>query len=310
VAYGTNTAFLRWWSYWRDVERGEARVPFARYGAWAFFFPLFMGGPIERERDFRDRERAPGSPGAFWDRAENAIAGMMRHPALLAGAVGASRIALGYAKVQIALRFVPQSLEVFDRFEAMDRLALWLWAARLWVNFYLVFSGWIDVALGLSRWLGLRPRENFRAPWLATSVADFWRRWHVSFGAWLREYVYFPLGGSRRGNVHMTIQIVFLVSALWHAWGGYKLLGFRGQTWNYLLWGALNGVGVSAARIWQARRDRGAAPVLPLPAPARSALCAVATFLYVSLTWIPFYTPPTVPLRRFLQLIARMFGIA
>ena len=101
------------------------------------------------------------------------------------------------------------------------------------LQIYYDFSGYSDVALGLSRLLGFSFRENFDFPYISTSITEFWRRWHISLGTWFREYIYFPLGGSRAGTTRtlVNIGVVFLLTGIWH-----------GAGWTYMLWGILNGL--------------------------------------------------------------------
>jgi alginate O-acetyltransferase complex protein AlgI len=138
-------------------------------------------------------------------------------------------------------------------------------------------------------------------------VADFWKRWHISFGTWLREQVYVPLGGNRAGRVRNVIA-VFLVSALWHVWGALKLVGpelYPPPWWSgFIAWGLLNAVGVLAA---QQVRD---VPPLPLAPWLRRRLAQVATFVFVGLAWIPFYLPAGAPVDSWIVIIARLFGLA
>ena len=164
----------------------------------------------------------------------------------------------------------------------------------LYVWFYLSFSAWSDVAIGLARLCGRTVRENFDRPWDATDPADFWRRWHVSFGVWLRDHVYIPLGGNRR---HRTLNVVavFAVSAAWHVWGTLKLLGFGfypPRAWiGFFVWGALHALAVVA---W------------PRPGAERATLSRVATFLFAALAWMPFFAPPDVGWAGMARMLARM----
>ena len=98
---------------------------------------------------------------------------------------------------------------------------------------YFDFSGYSDMAIGLGRMLGFRFPENFRYPYLCSSISDFWRRWHISLGSWFKEYLYFPLGGSRTGTLRTlrNLLLVWLTTGLWH-----------GASWNYVLWGLYFGV--------------------------------------------------------------------
>jgi D-alanyl-lipoteichoic acid acyltransferase DltB (MBOAT superfamily) len=122
-------------------------------------------------------------------------------------------------------------------------------AVLLWLWFYASFSAWSDLAIGAARLCGRTVPENFDRPWRAADPSDFWRRWHVSFGCWLRDYVYVPLGGSRRGRAR-NVALTFLVSACWHVWGTLKLLGpgyYPPLAWTgLLLWGALHAAAVIA----------------------------------------------------------------
>ena len=97
---------------------------------------------------------------------------------------------------------------------------------------YCDFAGYSNIAIGMSQALGITVMENFKVPYLATSIADFWRRWHISLSSWFRDYVYIPLGGNRKGSVRKygNVMIVFLLSGLWH-----------GAGWNFIFWGGLHG---------------------------------------------------------------------
>lgn len=136
------------------------------------------------------------------------------------------------------------------------------------VQLYCDFSGGIDMALGVSRMLGITMSENFDAPFLSQSVQEFWRRWHITLGLWLRNYVYIPLGGNRKGKVRKFINtlVTFLVSGLWHGSG-------------YLLWGALNGLLVAAGDKLKTKYKL---------------LNRMFTFLLISLLWCFYVWPDTM----------------
>jgi D-alanyl-lipoteichoic acid acyltransferase DltB (MBOAT superfamily) len=127
---------------------------------------------------------------------------------------------------------------------ADHRWACLAWAAQIYCD----FSGYSDIAVGLAKWFGFELPRNFHFPYLATSVPDFWRRWHLSLSTWLRDYLYFPLGGSRggEGRTYRNLFVVFLACGLWH-----------GATWAWLVYGVWNGVLMGAHRAW----DRGLAGV-------------------------------------------------
>ncbi|ODS52306.1 MAG: hypothetical protein ABS36_17050 [Acidobacteria bacterium SCN 69-37] len=122
---------------------------------------------------------------------------------------------------------------------------LWAGVFAFAIQIYADFSAYSDLARGLARWLGFDLVINFRHPYMATGPVDFWRRWHISLSTWFRDYVYIPLGGSRRGPTRALVNlwITFLVSGLWH-----------GANWNYVLWGAWHGTLVTVSRLVTGRR--------------------------------------------------------
>jgi len=117
----------------------------------------------------------------------------------------------------------------------------WLGLACFTVQIYFDFAGYSDMAIGLARMLGFRLKENFDSPYIAQSLTDFWRRWHISLTTWIRDYLYMPLGGNRRGEArtYINLWICFLASGLWH-----------GANWNFVLWGAYNGLFLTLDRLF------------------------------------------------------------
>jgi alginate O-acetyltransferase complex protein AlgI len=210
---------------------------------------------------------------------------------------GLVRVATGVVRILGAALLMPlDGTAALGDGPTASALHLWLWAGRLYAWFYLSFSAWSDVAIGLSRLCGRGVRENFDRPWLATDPSDFWRRWHVSLGVWLRETVYVPLGGNRRHRA-LNVAAVFAVSAAWHVWGTLKLLGFGyypPRAWiGFATWGALHALAVTAIG-----RHRE---------PTRSAAVArLATFAFAAFAWIPFFTPASVSWTGMARMLARM----
>jgi D-alanyl-lipoteichoic acid acyltransferase DltB (MBOAT superfamily) len=113
------------------------------------------------------------------------------------------------------------------------------------VQIYADFSGYTDIAIGLALLLGIRFPPNFEAPYRALSLQDFWRRWHMTLSRWLRDYLYIPLGGNRRGEAmtYVNLSITMLLGGLWH-----------GADWKFMVWGAIHGLGLAAERFWKDRR--------------------------------------------------------
>ena len=286
TAFASNVAFLRFHAYaWDRLRGGAPADPRGRFLLAMFFFPTFVNGPIEVPRRF-EGDWVPARAAA---RRE-------------AGWRGLGRVALGSAKLAlVALAFSPGWTSVLAGGHEAAAGRIWLWGALLYVWFYLSFSAWSDVAIGLGALAGRRVPENFAAPWQALDPADFWRRWHVSLGLWLRDYVYIPLGGNRRHRA-LNVVLTFVASAAWHVWGSVKLLGlgfFGPQAWGgFLLWGLLNAAGVLASP-WFGR-------AVPVTVRGGRGARAVATFLFACLCWIPFFLPPGVPLRTGLTMLVRM----
>jgi alginate O-acetyltransferase complex protein AlgI len=279
VAFGTNMVLLRAIAWARARWRAEVpRLPVGRLFLAFFFFPTFVNGPIE--------------PAAALVRALDA-------PAARDVRAGLARVASGVVRIVAAALLMPlEGPAALGQGAELPALVLWAWALRLYVWFYLSFSAWTDVSIGLARLCGRRDViENFDRPWLATDPADFWRRWHVSLGVWLRDVVYIPLGGNRR---HRTLNVVavFAVSAAWHVWGTLKLLGFGYypvRAWiGFATWGLLHAVAVSAVR----RLPPATGPAL--------AVRRVLTFLFAAFAWVPFFTPSGVSWSGMLRMLGRM----
>jgi D-alanyl-lipoteichoic acid acyltransferase DltB (MBOAT superfamily) len=272
VAFATNMALLRFVAWARGRWRGEIPRASAERTFRAFvFFPTFVNGPVERAPELT----APLGPPAV--------------------APGLARIGIGVAKIAaVALLLPPRWTAVLSQGPEAAWLQLWLWAILLYVWFYLSFSAWSDVAIGLGLVCGRQVRENFDRPWDATDPADFWRRWHVSFGVWLRDQVYVPLGGNRRHRA-ANVVAVFLVSAAWHVWGTLKILGlgyYPPRQWlGFFLWGALHAVAVI---LW------------PRGAHEHVTLARAATFLFAAFAWVPFFIPGDVSWPGLGRMLARM----
>jgi len=117
----------------------------------------------------------------------------------------------------------------------------WLGLASFTLQIYFDFAGYSDMAIGLARMLGFRLKENFNSPYISQSLTEFWRRWHISLTTWIRDYLYIPLGGDRRGEArtYINLWICFLASGLWH-----------GASWNFVLWGAYNGLFLTLDRLF------------------------------------------------------------
>ena len=141
------------------------------------------------------------------------------------------------------------------------------------VQIYCDFSGYSDMAIATAGLLGFRLRENFDFPYLATNITDFWRRWHMSLSSWLRDYLYIPLGGNRDGEfrANRNLMITMLLGGLWH-----------GSSWNFVLWGALHGIALIVHKFFGRQFASNGSNKLRIVAGW------IATFVFVSLAWVPF----------------------
>jgi alginate O-acetyltransferase complex protein AlgI len=212
-------------AYTVDVYRGQVRAvrSFTDYALFVAFFPQLAAGPIVRATEFLPQMAVP--------------------PTVTAGRIddGAHLVMTGLVKKLFIADWLDKLIvsPVFGDPAAFDPAAR-RWAVVAWaVQIYCDFSGYSDIARGLAKWFGFELPINFNLPYLATSIADFWRRWHVSFSTWLRDYLYFPLGGNRRGTARTNINLllVFVLCGLWH-----------GAAWNWIAYGFLYGLAMVAHR--------------------------------------------------------------
>lgn len=252
AALGISYFSLQMISYLVDVRRGKypPERNFLNYLLFLTYLPHIFLGPIERYDSFShaafDQRRIS------WDGlsggATRALWGLFKKLAIAARAgVIVGTISADPAQFRGAYAFA----------------AMLLYAVQLYAD----FSGGIDVVLGVSQMLGIRLHENFQTPYFSESVQEFWRRWHITLGSWLREYVYIPLGGNRKGSVRKLLNtlVTFLVSGLWHGVA-------------YLLWGVCHGVLVACGERLKSRWKW---------------LNQLGTFLIVSLLWSFFIWPDT-----------------
>ena len=208
-------------SYTIDVYRNDVAVEknFARYALFVSFFPQLVAGPIEKSKDLLKQFNQEHK--FNWDNLKNGL--------LLMG-VGF------FYKLVLSVRAALVVNQVYNNLQDyMNGGGLYLIIATILFAFqiYFDFNAYSIIAKGSAKVLGYELTTNFNKPYFATSVKDFWRRWHISLSSWFREYLYFPLGGSRKGfwRTQINIFIVFLVSGLWH-----------GAAWTFVIWGIIHGV--------------------------------------------------------------------
>lgn len=198
-------------SYTIDVYRGTvpAQRNFIDFAAYVSMFPQLIAGPIVRYSDIAPQLSE-------------------RHHSMEQAARGSRRFVIGLSKKVLLADRLGVLCQAFLSTEDPSVLFCWLYAVAFTLEIYFDFSGYSDMAIGLGQIFGFHFPENFDYPYTARSVTEFWRRWHISLGAWFRDYVYIPLGGNRvsRGKWLRNLLLVWLLTGLWH-----------GAAWNFVLWG-------------------------------------------------------------------------
>ena len=200
-------------SYTIDVYRGNAKVQknVVSFGAYVVLFPQLIAGPIVRYVDVaRELDNRTHSLEDF--------------------ALGLRRFLVGLGKKILIANQLGELTEIFRQSGEKSVVFYWMYAIAFALHIYFDFSGYSDMAIGLGRIFGFRFIENFNYPYLSKSIAEFWRRWHMSLGSWFRDYVYIPLGGNRVKPMRWVFNtlVVWMLTGLWH-----------GAAWNFVLWGLL-----------------------------------------------------------------------
>lgn len=219
------------------------------------FFPKVVSGPIVLWRDFSSQIN---NRKVSLDLLYN----------------GVERIMIGFAKKTIiadtlglTVSNIMENLEYgIDNVTAIGGMLCYT------LQLYYDFSGYSDIAIGISNCFGFEIKENFNFPYISTSITEFWRRWHISLGTWFREYLYIPLGGNKKGNIYLNLFIVFLITGIWH-----------GARWNYIIWGGIHGFFIvlehylNKNTVWYNKINL--------------IYKRIFTFLIVSFSWIIFMLP-------------------
>jgi D-alanyl-lipoteichoic acid acyltransferase DltB (MBOAT superfamily) len=250
-------------SYVIDVYRRqiEPQKSYLEYLSFVAFFPHLVAGPIVRPRDLLPQLAGPPR----WSSQEGSEALFLIALGLL------KKVAIGD---YLALNLVDRVFDAPAQYSALECYAGVLGYA---VQIYCDFSGYTDIAIGSALLLGVRFPLNFDAPYKASSIVDFWRRWHISLSTWLRDYLYIPLGGSRKGpaRTYLNLMITMLLGGLWH-----------GANWTFVAWGGLHGSALALTRAYQSfRAKRGRAKSR---SPVVHVLCVLLTFHLVCAAWIFF----------------------
>ena len=243
--------------YLADLSRrpGAAEREPVTYALFVTWFPHLIAGPILHHREMIPQLRSA----------------LSRPPRWSSIMLGLGIFAIGLAKkVLLADQVAPFVDVVFSRavLVPLTFCEAWIGALAYTLQIYFDFSGYSDMAIGLSFMFGVRLPVNFNSPYKAASIIEFWRRWHMTLSRFLRDYVYIPLGGNRHGAGwrHVNLLLTMLIGGLWH-----------GAGWTFLIWGGLHGVYLILNHLW---RTAG----IPVPRP----VAVIITFLAVVIAWVVF----------------------
>lgn len=257
-------------SYVIDVYRGtmKAERHFGYYALYVSYFPQLVAGPIERPENLLPQLKADNPPSPY-----------MTSMGLKMMAVGFFKKIAVADQISRVVDLVYSSVsdggsELFNGFTVLIATALFS------VQIYCDFSGYTDIAIGCAKIMGINLMQNFKDPYSATNIRDFWRRWHISLTSWFTDYIYIPLGGSRcsRAKHYANIFIVFLLSGIWH-----------GAAWTYIIWGIIHGVYQIIGHITSGLRSKlwDKLKISQTSSPA-VLFKQVVTFLLVLIAWVAF----------------------
>ncbi len=251
-------------SYTIDVYRGDMKATHdaPAFFAYISFFPQLVAGPIER--------------------ASNLVPQFSRHRTFeyAEGVEGLKMILWGlFKKMVVADNCAVGVNHIFAQYQDVGAINLWAGMLLFTFQIYGDFSGYSDIAVGSAKLFGIRLMQNFRTPYFSRSISEFWRRWHISLSQWLRDYLYIPLGGSRKGGVRTSVNlmIVFLSSGLWH-----------GANFTFIAWGAYHAMFLipeSVVRRYLGMKSR--CDMITI----RDFGAIIFTFIIVALGWVLFRAP-------------------
>jgi len=257
-------------SYTIEVYRGnqKAEKHFGIYALYVMFYPQLVAGPIERPQNVIHQ---------FHEKKIFSTANLNKGLCLMLWGL--------FKKTVIADRLGIYTNAVFDNYTNHNGISLALATVFFAIQIYCDFSGYSDIAIGCAKTMGFELMKNFKRPYFAASITEFWRRWHISLSTWFRDYLYIPLGGNRKGEARwfINIFIVFLVSGFWH-----------GANWTFIIWGALHGFFNILNILFNQVASNSKGVIKKLLSFITSKFIAIPfTFLLVSVAWI-FFRATTV----------------
>ena len=255
-------------SYLIDIylKRIKSERNFIDYSLFVSYFPLLVAGPIERATHLLPQVKIARK--FDYDQAKS----------------GVYQILWGlFKKVVIADTCATYANAIFDNYESMNSLSLGIGAVYFAFQIYGDFSGYSDIALGVSKLFGIELLRNFNYPYFSRDIAEFWRRWHISLSSWFRDYVYIPLGGSKGSKLKQVrnVFVIFLLSGFWH-----------GANWTFLAWGAINALYFLPLLLLNKNRNHVDAVDMRFSlASLKTFWQILSTFMLTCLAWIFFRAP-------------------
>jgi alginate O-acetyltransferase complex protein AlgI len=251
--------------YLVDLQRGKPPIrSVADFTLFAVFWPSVVSGPIKRFEQFIP-SIVSGCQQVSW----------------LDIQIGTMRIVTGLVKKLLIADYLTGYIAYYQpNFRNINLEQRWLLVAAISLRILFDFSGYSDMAIGFARLMGIKLPENFNWPYLATSLQDFWRRWHISLSSWIRDYIYIPLGGNQHGTKRKISNglLAFALCGLWH-----------GAAWNFIFWGLYHGVGLvvfNAVQLFLGKyRVVTRLGIVTIP------LAWFSTLLFVSIGWLYFFYP-------------------
>lgn len=269
-------------SYTVDVYRNDiyAEKNFLKYALFVSFFPQLVAGPIERSKNLllqiNEKHRFE------FERVREGLLLML----------------YGYFQKVVLAEYLGTAVDaVYNTYTERTGFQLLMATVLFAFQIYCDFGSYSNIAIGAAKVMGFRLMENFNTPYLSRSVAEFWRRWHISLSGWFRDYLYIPLGGSRKGKLckWRNVMIVFFVSGLWH-----------GASWHYVLWGCLNGAYQVIGEWLRPVRERLHQFFhVDVTAASHRLLQMVTTFILVDFSWI-FFRATT---RQGIDIVRKILGL-
>lgn len=241
-------------AYLVDSYKGETKeYDFLSYALFVSFFPQLIAGPIVHHKEMMPQ----------FDKTRNKV---LNYKNIL---LGLFIFSMGvFKKVVIADTFAEYATEGFDKLAVLEFFIAWKTSLSYTFQLYFDFSGYCDMAIGAALLFNIKLPINFNSPYKATDIQDFWRRWHITLGRFLRDYIYIPLGGNKKGLPRTLINLflTFLIGGIWH-----------GAGWTFVFWGFLHGLALVIHRLWSLTK-------IKLP----KVLAWFITFNFVNFAWVFF----------------------